>query len=57
MIGTGLGQLTEEIIRFVSTGPKDLCMKLDTGKIVCTCKGFRTKSEAEERITMNTKIN
>lgn len=65
MMGTKLGDLTDEIVskhnanhivQFVSSGPKDYSMKLDTGKIVSCCKGFRLNAEVEEKITMDKKI-
>ena len=65
IIGTKLGDLTDEISskhnakyikQFVSAGPKDYSMRLNTGKIVSCCKGFRLNAEAEEKITMDKKI-
>ena len=65
MMGKKLGDLTDEIVdkhnanyivQFISAGPKDYSMKLDTGKIVSCCKGFRLNTEAEEKITLDKKV-
>ena len=65
MMGKNLGELTDEIkskynadhiVQFTSSGPKDYSMKLDTGKIVSCCKGFRLNAEVENKITMDKKI-
>ena len=65
MMGKNLGDLTDEIVskhkanyitQFISVGPKDYSMKLDTDKIVSCCKGFRLNAEVEEKITMDKKI-
>ena len=65
MLGNKLGDLTDEIVtkhnaryikQFISTGPKDYSMKLDTGETVSCCKGFRLNDEVEKKITMDKKI-
>ena len=61
MIGSGLGELTDEISgnyikQFVSLGPKDYSYELDNGKQIGKCKGFRINNEAEDKITMDKKI-
>ena len=65
MMGKKLGDLTDEIVdkhnanyivQFISAGPKDYSMKLDTGKIVSCCKGFRYNTEVEEKITLDKKV-
>ncbi|CAC5356971.1 unnamed protein product [Mytilus coruscus] len=63
--GSKLGDLTDEIVskhnanhikQFISAGPKDYSMKLDTEKLVSCCKGFRLNAEVEEKITLDKKI-
>ncbi|CAC5412240.1 SLC8A [Mytilus coruscus] len=58
MMGSKLGDLTDEIVskhnanhikQFISAGPKDYSMKLDTEKLVSCCKGFRLNAEVEEK--------
>ncbi|CAC5394640.1 unnamed protein product [Mytilus coruscus] len=44
------------IKQFISAGPKDYSMKLDTEKLVSCCKGFRLNAEVEEKITLDKKI-
>ncbi|CAC5422613.1 unnamed protein product [Mytilus coruscus] len=65
MMGSKLGDLTDEIVskhnanhikQFISAGPKDYSMKLDTEKLVSCCKGFRLNAEVEEKITLDKKI-
>jgi len=65
MLGKNLGDLTDEIISkhnakhittFVSAGPKDYSMKLDTGKMINCCKGFRLNAEVEKKLTLDNKI-
>ncbi|CAG2200579.1 unnamed protein product [Mytilus edulis] len=65
MMGNKLGDLTDEIVskhnanhikQFISAGPKDYSMKLDTEKLVSCCKGFRLNAEVEEKITLDKKI-
>ncbi|CAG2196240.1 unnamed protein product [Mytilus edulis] len=55
MMGNKLGDLTDEIVskhnanhikQFISAGPKDYSMKLDTEKLVSCCKGFRLNAES-----------
>ncbi|CAC5356002.1 unnamed protein product [Mytilus coruscus] len=62
--GSKLGDLTDEIVskhnanhikQFISAGPKDYSMKLDTEKLVSCCKGFRLNAEVEEKITLDKK--
>ncbi|CAC5393300.1 unnamed protein product [Mytilus coruscus] len=64
MMGSKLGDLTDEIVskhnanhikQFISAGPKDYSMKLDTEKLVSCCKGFRLNAEVEEKITLDKK--
>ncbi|CAC5406475.1 unnamed protein product [Mytilus coruscus] len=43
------------IKQFISAGPKDYSMKLDTEKLVSCCKGFRLNAEVEEKITLDKK--
>ncbi|CAC5393032.1 unnamed protein product [Mytilus coruscus] len=59
MMGNKLGDLTDEIVskhnanhikQFISAGPKDYSMKLDTEKLVSCCKGFRLNAEVEKRL-------
>ncbi|CAC5419711.1 unnamed protein product [Mytilus coruscus] len=65
MMGNKLGDLTDEIVskhnanhikQFISAGPKDYSMKLDTEKLVSCCKGFRLNAEVEKKITLDKKI-
>ncbi|VDI58733.1 Hypothetical predicted protein [Mytilus galloprovincialis] len=65
MMGNKLGDLTDEIVskhnanhikQFISAGPKDYSMKLDTEKLVSCCKGFRLNAEVENKITLDKKI-
>ncbi|CAC5380758.1 unnamed protein product [Mytilus coruscus] len=65
MMGSKLGDLTDEIVskhnanhikQFISAGPKDYSMKLDTEKLVSCCKGFRLNAEVEKKITLDKKI-
>ena len=58
MMGNKLGDLTDEIVskhnanhikQFISAGPKDYSMKLDTEKLVSCCKGFRLNAEVEKK--------
>ncbi|CAC5419259.1 unnamed protein product [Mytilus coruscus] len=64
MMGSKLGDLTDEIVskhnanhikQFISAGPKDYSMKLDTEKLVSCCKGFRLNAEVEKKITLDKK--
>ncbi|VDI74971.1 Hypothetical predicted protein [Mytilus galloprovincialis] len=60
MMGNKLGDLTDEIVskhnanhikQFISAGPKDYSMKLDTEKLVSCCKRFyRLNAEVETRL-------
>ena len=65
LMGNKLGDLTDEIVskhdanhikQFISAGPKDYSMKLNTEKLVSCCKGFRLNAEVEEKITLDKKI-
>ncbi|CAC5389341.1 unnamed protein product [Mytilus coruscus] len=66
MMGSKLSDLTDEIVskhnanhikQFISAGPKDYSMKLDTEKLVSCCKGFRLNAEVEEKITLEKNKN
>jgi hypothetical protein len=61
MLGSDLGELTDElkgdhIEEYVGAGPKDYGYETNKGKVVIKNKGIILNAEAEEKITLNKKI-
>ncbi|CAC5359237.1 unnamed protein product [Mytilus coruscus] len=61
MMGSKLGDLTDEIVskhnanhikQFISAGPKDYSMKLDTEKLVSCCKAYTEKDDPDAKVIL-----
>ncbi|CAC5382005.1 unnamed protein product [Mytilus coruscus] len=61
MMGNKLGDLTDEIVskhnanhikQFISAGPKDYSMKLDTEKLVSCCKAYTEKDDPDAKVIL-----